>query len=387
MFSFWETDTFLSGIDVAIIGSGIVGLNAAIALREREPSLRVVVLERGALPTGASTRNAGFACFGSLTELLDDLSTTDENTVFDLAERRFAGLRRLRERVGDAAMQYEHRGGFEIFEAQNTAFAQCRDAIDYFNKNVQRFTKQTQTYRLANDRIADFGLGNTAALIENTCEGQIHTGRMMHRLLQIAYAKGVEVWNGATLTAFEEQTDGVQLTLRQGNQHIPETLYLKTQQVLFCTNGFTKRLLPDLDVQAARNQVLITEPIPNLRLRGCFHAEEGYFYARNVGDRVLFGGGRHLDKQTEFTDAFGTTELIQSALLDRLRNTFLPEKYYPQSPVVAQWWSGILGVGSTKQPIVQRLSPRMTAAVRMGGMGVAIGALVGEEGAALVLEN
>ena len=39
----------------------------------------------------------------------------------------------------------------------------------------------------------------------------------------------------------------------------------------------------------------------------------------------------------------------------------------------------------TEKPIVHKFSPRLGVAVRMGGMGVAIGALVGEEGADCIL--
>ena len=63
---------------------------------------------------------------------------------------------------------------------------------------------------------------------------------------------------------------------------------------------------------------------------------------------------------------------------------FLPKKHYAQPIKIDYWWSGILGVGAIKKPIVERISKRMTVAVRMGGMGVAIGSLVGEEGADLV---
>ena len=114
--SFWERDSFLNDIDVVIIGSGIVGLSAALTLRERNAQLRIAVIERGALPEGASTRNAGFACFGSISELLDDLETSSENAVFALVEKRFRGLARLRQRVGDANMRYEAFGNYEIFK-------------------------------------------------------------------------------------------------------------------------------------------------------------------------------------------------------------------------------------------------------------------------------
>jgi glycine/D-amino acid oxidase-like deaminating enzyme len=47
-------------------------------------------------------------------------------------------------------------------------------------------------------------------------------------------------------------------------------------------------------------------------------------------------------------------------------------------------WSGIMGVGSSKNPIVSQMSNHVYCGVRMGGMGVAIGSLVGKELAELV---
>ena len=61
MFSYWEQQSFTS-YDYVIIGSGIVGLSTAIELKEKFPGATVLILERGLLPTGASSRNAGFAC-------------------------------------------------------------------------------------------------------------------------------------------------------------------------------------------------------------------------------------------------------------------------------------------------------------------------------------
>src|SRR6185437_13405485 len=95
-YSFWEKDTYFNNIDVAVIGSGIVGLNAAISLKSKYKKLKVVVLDRGLLSMGASSRNAGFCCFGSTGELLDDLKSHSENTVFSLVEKRWKGLLRLR---------------------------------------------------------------------------------------------------------------------------------------------------------------------------------------------------------------------------------------------------------------------------------------------------
>lgn len=64
-----------------MIGAGIVGLNAAIRSRELKPEARVVVMEGEMLRTGASTRNAGFACFGSMTELPEDFEQRSQEEV------------------------------------------------------------------------------------------------------------------------------------------------------------------------------------------------------------------------------------------------------------------------------------------------------------------
>lgn len=377
--SFWEKNSFLHPADLVIIGSGIVGLNAALHAKTLDKTLRIVVLERGFLPTGASTRNAGFACFGSMTELLDDLNTQSETTVFELVERRFAGLQRLRARVGDAALHYEELGGYEIFrESESHIFETCCENIADFNQKLNKILKLKDIYSIENQIIEKNKLNGITNCIKNKAEGQIDTGEMMRALLAQCYAADIQILNGIEVTSWTEHTDEITVHTAQGFD-------LAAAQVLVCTNGFTKRLLPDLAVQAARNQVLITKKIPNLQLRGCFHYDCGYYYFRNVGsDRILLGGGRNLAKAEEATDTFGQTTLIQTALTTLLETVILPAY---KSVEIDYWWSGILGLGDEKRPIVSRLSPRLCVAVRLGGMGVAIGALVGEDGASLSLKG
>ena len=133
----------------------------------------------------------------------------------------------------------------------------------------------------------------------------------------------------------------------------------------------------------ARNQVLITKPIKKLPFEGTFHYNSGYYYFRNINNRILFGGGRNLALETETTDLFGNTKLIQGELSKMLKEIILPNTDYE----IDQWWSGILGVGNTKEPIVKMYSDRIGVAVRLGGMGIAIGSLIGKEAAKMILEN
>jgi len=71
--SYWEYDEYIENNTFVIVGAGLVGMSTALSLKERFPDEKILILERGYLPTGASTKNAGFACFGSPTELNDDL--------------------------------------------------------------------------------------------------------------------------------------------------------------------------------------------------------------------------------------------------------------------------------------------------------------------------
>jgi hypothetical protein len=66
------------------------------------------------LPHGASTKNAGFACFGSISEIIDDLKSHSEE-VYQLVTKRLEGLRLLRKRLGDEAIDFKPYGGYELF--------------------------------------------------------------------------------------------------------------------------------------------------------------------------------------------------------------------------------------------------------------------------------
>jgi gamma-glutamylputrescine oxidase len=362
---------------VLIVGSGIVGLNAALHLKTKAPGLKVVVAERGLLPTGASTRNAGFACFGSPSELLDDLSHHSEQDVFALVERRWKGLQRLRQNLGDSAIDFYRWGGYELFEtSQEPLYQECVEKLPYLNKQLQQVIGEREIYRLADHKISDFGFGHVQHLLESTAEGQIDTGKMIIALTRKVQALGVLVLNGLEVQSLQEESQGITALTKQG-------IALTAKAALVATNGFARQLLPELQVVPARAQVLITKPIPNLRIKGTFHYDKGFYYFRNIGDRVLFGGGRNLDFKTEETTEMGLTELVQHKLDALLQEVILPGTPYE----VEQRWSGIMGVGPEKTTIVQAVSEHLCCAVRMGGMGVAIGSLVGEEGAELVLER
>lgn len=377
MLSYWEQQSFIN-YDHIVIGSGIVGLSTAIELKERYPGASVLVLERGLLPTGASSRNAGFACMGSVTELLDYLHTMTEAEILELYDWRKKGLEKLRNRLGDTNIGYVANGSYELL-SQSDIDEGAVEKIEYLNTLLQPIT-QKPAFKLANDKIETFGFSTnyTKALIENTCEGELHTGKMLRALIQMALQLGVEIKTGAEVVRFDETERHVSVEIKDNSRN--ETLALHGGTLSICTNAFTKQLLPEEDVIPGRGQVLITQPIEGLKFKGVYHMDKGYYYFREIDGRVLIGGGRNLDFEAETTTELALTEQVQIALERKLHEIILPGTPY----LIEQRWAGIMAFGKTRSPIVKQFSDRVFGAFRMGGMGVALGSEVGMKLSSLV---
>lgn len=362
--SYWEYKTWLSNIDFTIVGSGIVGLNCAIQLRSRYPKAKIMVLEKGILPQGASTKNAGFACFGSISEIKADLQAHTQEEVLELVSKRWNGIALLRKTLGDRKIGFRQLGGHELFtDEQADLYEDCVERMAMIN-GLLRPVFNKAAFRIHGNSFHFHKIRPN--YITNDLEAQLNTGQMMAALLHLAHKKGIVLLNSITVKGFADHGNTVSVETDQFN--------FDTNKLLIATNGFAAQLLNEA-VKPARAQVLITKPIEKLHIKGTFHIEEGYYYFRNIDDRILFGGGRNLDFKAEETTVFGETPLIQNRL-----ETILKEMILPNTPFeIEHRWSGIMGMGDQKRPIVKQVSNNVTCGVRLGGMGIAIGSAVGQE--------
>jgi gamma-glutamylputrescine oxidase len=189
---------------------------------------------------------------------------------------------------------------------------------------------------------------------------------MMEALLEKVKRKNIRILNNINVTSFLENKSYVEI--------VTENFSYKSSKLFIATNGFSNKLLNE-NIIPARAQVLITKPIKNLQIEGTFHFDRGYYYFRNIDNRILLGGGRNLDFKKEETDNFGLNDNIQSELESVLKNIVLPKKEFE----IDYRWSGIMGVGTKKTTIVKSISENVFCGIRLGGMGVAIGSSVGNE--------
>lgn len=374
MRSIWESGHFHRSPHLAVIGGGIVGLFTALFHKRAHPHHHVLVLERGPFPSGASVKNAGFACFGSPSELLADLDSEGADAMLARVKERWLGLLELRKELGDGNIGFEPTGGHEVYRAHDPLYTRVAERFDALNDLLRPLFGRT-VFQWDDQALQRTGMVGLQHLARTGLEGPVDSGALMSTLLRKAISEGVLFRPHAEVVGFEEGSEAVLIRLADGEE-------IHAARVAVATNAWTQELLPQLDVVPARGQVLLTKPVPGLRLRGTYHYDEGFYYFRDHDGGVLVGGGRNLDIPGETTALEGTTPVIQDALVRLLDEVILPGTSY----TIARRWSGIMGMGTSKSPIVERTSERVVAAVRLGGMGVAIGIRVARRAAGLVQE-
>ncbi len=362
--SFWEKREIIEGVDFLIIGGGIVGISTALSLREKFPKAKIVLLERSYISTGASTKNAGFACFGSVTELLDDLKTIPAQNVWETVAMRYQGLRKLYHRFGES-IDFNIRGSWDLMNetSQNSAYF---DKIDSLNTEIFKISGEKDCFSWDESIQKKCGFQQISGGFYNRLEGEINTGKLYRKSNYLLAQAEIITLFGIEVLDWKEDDNSVEVSTNFGE--------LTASKLFLCTNAFARKFLPEKDISPARAQVLVTEKIPNFSLPGTFHYDAGYYYFRSVDNRILLGGGRNLDKLGETTEAFQQTEMIQNSLEKLLTEVILPNRKVK----IDYRWSGIMAVGKEKKPIIETIGKNCFAGVRMGGMGVAIGSLVGE---------
>lgn len=361
--SYWEDELYDQTYNLIVVGAGLTGLSSAYFFKKEFPDAHVLVLERGFYPIGASTRNAGFACIGSVGELAADLEIESEDVIKQRIKDRYEGLLLLRKTLGDENIAYEACGGWEVF-TNSEEYHTAKEYIPRFNVWMEELIGESNVFESSSY------LENPS--IFNKVEGMLHPGKMIKTLYQKCISAGIEFrWN-CTVKNLDLETN--QVTLENGPS-------FKSNKLIIATNAFTLQILPSHVIKPGRGYVFITKKINLLEWKGTFHYKKGYVYFRNLGDsRMLIGGGRHVSFDEEKTSEFGVNETIKDYLIN-FSNTVLK---LPQGWEIEREWSGIMGFTESKSYLLEEVRENCVLAAGLSGMGVALGMNLGKKAAELV---
>lgn len=370
--SYWETELLPRDCDVCIVGGGFTGAWTAYFLSRLNPGIRIVILEEMTISRGASTRNAGFLCYGSPTEILDDIESMGEEKALALVRDRYMGLRKIQSLVPPGSASIFWNNGYELFtESQSETYKEVLDKLPQLNASLRSVIGREPYSTAESGQLEKLASGHSKAIkIEG--EGQVQPASLLKYINHLNESAGVRILEGFMVENLDESGDKVRIDTNRNHR-------ITTSRVLIATNGFFNQLFPDkLSVLPARNQVLLLEVNQPVKLEGSWHSESGYIYFRAVNGMLLIGGGRHWFKEEEATARMDANEKIISGLKDYALREILPTgskvKEYAH-------WSGIMGMGPTKSPVFEWMSGNILSAVGLSGMGVALSPVLGEKAA------
>ena len=319
--SFWLSEAAptqasepLSGAaDVEIVGGGVTGISAALTLARR--GKRVRVHEARAIASGASGRNGGFALRGGAMAYDSAREWLGHDAAADYWRLTEAYVDRMAELGGDAVRR---TGSLRL------AGDDERDELraEYEALRDDGFAAEWR------DALPEPLAGRFPGALFHPDDAVLQPARLVRRLALAAAEAGVEIREHHRVDDLDE---------------------LEAEIVLVATDGYPSGLLGELEglIIPTRGQMIATEPLPERLFPMPHYGRHGYdYWHQNEEGRLIVGGFRDADMDSEFTAEEATTERIQGALDD------FAEALLGRMPIVTHRWSGVFGLVPDLMPVV-----------------------------------
>jgi glycine/D-amino acid oxidase-like deaminating enzyme len=364
------TQDIPSTIDVAIVGSGYTGLNAAIELAKNGAS--VLVLDQGTIGFGGSSRNGGLFS----PELAAGMTKIEYRFGKDLArffwQWSVDACDHVERTVTDEGIECDfHRNG-QIYLAYKPAH------FDHAKRYMAYVIKQYGHSRLraieSSDLQGEVGSGSYYGGILDESGGGADPAKYVFGLARVAQQHGAKLVENARVKKIKRKNWGYRLSTSKGS--------IETKEVLLATSGYTSHLLPKAryGIFPIASCIVLTEPL-SPKLQGEISPNDRVYYDskrllnyfRLTADgRMLFGGRKSSAENSNSK---------RSAL--RIHRRML--QVFPQlkDVPITHTWSGYVGYTFDKMPHIGRENG-VHYAYGYCGHGLAAASYMGVEAAKLI---
>lgn len=274
--------------DVCIVGGGFAGLWTAIALTEREPDLRVVLLESDICGGGASGRNGGFvsSSWWDLAGIAGAFGREDGLAYAQLVADQVAWIGEW-VRANDVDCQY-HEEGILVGEAEEWQRGGHDDDVE----TARRFGVPEAIVKYSAEQaraVADSPRWVAGTFVNDSAICQ--PARLARGLRRVALERGVHIFEGTAARAVENRVPAIVRT---------EHGAVRADQVVL-THGAWAASWPGFRTAFATiaDYCVATEPIPDrlaeigwTSMAGVGDSRDDFLYLRPTDDgRIVIGGG------------------------------------------------------------------------------------------------
>ena len=355
-------------VDVAILGAGYTGLWTAYYLLEREPSLKVAILEKEIAGFGASGRNGGG---------LGNRFPVGLRRMAQLFGREGAvGLQQALNTVVDEISGVAEREGFEMDFVRGGYIRLARspyqlEVLEREQRTLEAFGFGDDSAVLDADEVAErVAVADALAGHYNRNSAKIHPAKLARGLARAVERRGVTIYEQTEVTGY---TTGAYPALHTAQGHArAKTIVLAGESYLSRFPQLRRKVLPVYSL------ITLTEPLSSSDWQEIgWEAREGLSSATNMvkylthtsDGRVLFGGrGAPYHFGSSIKDEYDHHEPTLRMLQDDVRAWFpmLKDVRFTHS------WGGPLGWPRDYIPTVS-YDPTDGLAAAYGYTGTGVG--------------
>lgn len=343
--SLWQdksktSNSEIEKFDIVIVGGGIAGISTAFWLLKEDQGLKIALVEKGQLGSGATGRNAGFITCGSVEHFNRLVGKHGERDALEMWKFSEENLRLLEEHIiCDSAnqLQFEKKGSFSLASTKEE-FIELKKSYELMKKlgiEVEILEEEEVKTRLnAQGFVGGIKYVNDASIHPMLLLNEIYSKFSDDEFFTLF--ENSEVFN------IEQAGENKRVYTKQG--------VLECPIVIMATNGYSAQLHPYFEdkIYPTRGQILATEPIEALLEGPCYANFVLDYFRQTPSGEIVIGGFRQLKKDTEVGYSDEVTSVIQNALEDFLK------KHIPKASEVkiTHRWSGIMGFSTDGQPMV-----------------------------------
>jgi gamma-glutamylputrescine oxidase len=343
-------------VDLAIIGGGVVGAALAYQARQKQPGIKVCVIEADSIASGASGRGGGFVLRGIHTyydSCVKQYGRDVARYIYGLGARNQVLMRQFKDDC-QQDIDYDPCGSYllasSLEELEELARACTLMNEDGFAVELLKRDPLDRGFYGALYNKDDFG---------------INPVKLVRALLAASEATVLEE------NAVRKIED---MTICGSRRNV------KAERIIIATNAYSSSVDSYFDgkLQPARGQMIATVPLKKKVVEALCYANYGWEYFRQLPDRrMVVGGCRQLFLAEEMVNEDAVSKPVQTALEHYFKDHF-PEL---AGTAIDYRWSGTIAFTNDGLPLLGQLpaQPGVYFAVGCNGHGLGYSMALAEQ--------